>query len=146
MKHVELIRQLNAGMVAHKFQLLDLTFGGCSCRLVVSPASQEGNAESPPSTSGPSDAGLDGLQPSSAPEPLRMTAERVGVFRARKDPLQPGQPVAAGEVLGTIRGISFQDQIAAPREGRLSSIHIEDGEIVEFGRLLFCLEAEPNGR
>jgi len=71
---------------------------------------------------------------------LEIFSQRVGIFSfVKKIPL-PEVEVKAGEVLGLIKGISIQDPVNSPCNGKITEIHVKDGEIVEFGKLLFKIK------
>ncbi len=51
-----------------------------------------------------------------------------------------GQEVAMGDVLCIIESMKMMNQIEAEKGGRVTEIHIEDGQPIEAGTLLFRLE------
>ncbi len=51
-----------------------------------------------------------------------------------------GEHVAAGERLCVIEAMKMESNVTAPIEGRIQKIHLEAGEQVETGDLLFSLE------
>jgi len=149
MKSGKMIKKLYDAMVANHFQNLEISLGQVSCRLVAFPHDPTDPSAVLPEM-GAAEVGSDELEvpqdseKSLADKLVKVIAERVGVFYSGSNPVSAGQPVLLGNVLGTIRGISFEYPINAPVDGRVVSIHINEGEIVEYGRMLFCLERETN--
>ncbi len=147
MSDAKVLARLYEVMTEHGFHELDLAAGSWSCRLVV-----DSHDASTPGEEVSGRAVVD-QETEAAPEwageedlpamPIRVVAERVGVFRVGKEPLVPGMKVAANKVLGTLKGISVQDHVTAPRPGTILTVDIKDGEIAEFGRLLFTLDPAP---
>ena len=144
MKHAEVLRRLYETLVENEFHEIDVRFPDFSCRLLIEPGTGAAAAKDGEQADGPEE----GLTPDpadpEAAEVVRITAERVGVFRSGKEQVVAGQKVPAGRVLGIIKGISVQDQVVVPREGKILEVGIKEGEIVEFGRILFTLG--PVGR
>jgi acetyl-CoA carboxylase biotin carboxyl carrier protein len=69
----------------------------------------------------------------------------VGVFYRAPDPEQPpftdvGEIVSAGQTLCLIEAMKLFNEIKAEADGRVIAIHVENGNAVEFGTLLFELE------
>lgn len=150
MSDAKILARLYEAMAEHGFHELDLKAGSWSCHLVVDPqVVAAGSPEGPGAeTAAPSQEPGGPLEDWKVEEgtevmPIRVVAERVGVFRFGKHPLAPGMKVTANQVLGTLKGISVQDQVTAPRSGTILTVDIKDGEIAEFGRLLFTLEPAP---
>ncbi|MBF0405951.1 MAG: hypothetical protein HQM10_01250 [Candidatus Riflebacteria bacterium] len=67
----------------------------------------------------------------------KIFSEHVGVFSFGKKKPAEGMPVKSGELLGLIKGISHHDNVTASSSGKLSSVRVAEGEIVDFGHLLF---------
>ena len=149
MKSGKMIKKLYDAMVANHFQNLEISLGQVSCRLVAFPHDPTDPSAVLPEM-GAAEVGSDDLEvpqdseKSLADKLVKVIAERVGVFYSGSNPVSAGQSVLLGNVLGTIRGISFEYHINAPVDGRVVSIHINEGEIIEYGRMLFCLERETN--
>lgn len=84
----------------------------------------------------------------SVAEEAAATSERyviqaggVGIYRAPKKPLRPGEFVAAEAVVGNIETMGILNAITAQEGGYLVNALIEDGEAVEYGQELFVLES-----
>lgn len=76
---------------------------------------------------------------------IRVEAPMVGTFYRAPQPEAPafvevGDPVAAGQTLCILEAMKLMNEIKADREGIVRAIHVENGEAVEFGQLLFELE------
>jgi biotin carboxyl carrier protein len=63
----------------------------------------------------------------------------VGVFHEASHPVAQGQIVRAGEALGSIEALALRNEVRAPMDGRVEEVHVEDGQPVEFGQVLFVL-------
>ena len=93
----------------------------------------------------------DGAEASPLPGPhdaAFVVAERVGFFHFGADgPAEPprvGDRVELGQVLGVIDSLSVPIPVAAPRDGLLDEILVEEGQPVEFGQPLFVIQ--PDGQ
>jgi biotin carboxyl carrier protein len=71
---------------------------------------------------------------------LEIRSDKVGVFHFTDKKLELGMNVEKGEILGSIKGISFKDNIKCVVGGTLSEIHVQEGTVVDFGKLLFILD------
>lgn len=72
---------------------------------------------------------------------LSVCAGVVGIFRAAKNPPQVGDFVAAGTPLGSIDSMRIPNPVVAEQEGYLLETHVEEGDPVEYGQVLFVLTA-----
>ena len=69
----------------------------------------------------------------------------VGVFYRRAEPGAPpfvevGDVVSAGQTLCLLEAMKLFNELKADAPGRVVAIHVENGQPVEFGQLLFELE------
>jgi oxaloacetate decarboxylase alpha subunit len=69
----------------------------------------------------------------------------VGVFYRAPEPGSPpfvetGDVVAPGQTLCLLEAMKLFNELKAESAGRITAIHAEDGQPVEFGQLLFELE------
>jgi oxaloacetate decarboxylase alpha subunit len=99
---------------------------------VVSPLAEEEPGELP-------------VAPQSAPAATRVESPMVGVFYRRPEPGAPpyvevGDVVAAGQTLCLLEAMKLFNELKADVPGRVAAIHVENGQPVEFGQLLFELE------
>jgi oxaloacetate decarboxylase alpha subunit len=83
-----------------------------------------------------------------APETIRVESPSPGVFYRAPQPGAPpfvelGDVVAAGQTLCVLEAMKLFNELKAEADGRVHSIHAENGQAVEFGTLLF--ELEPIG-
>jgi oxaloacetate decarboxylase alpha subunit len=72
----------------------------------------------------------------------------VGVFYRASQPGSPpfvevGDVVTAGQTLCVLEAMKLFNELKAEADGRVRSIHADNGQPVEFGTLLF--ELEPVG-
>lgn len=77
-----------------------------------------------------------------ADEPCVVRAERVGIYRAPRPTIAPGDHVKRGAVLGKIDSMRIENPVVAEQGGRVVEVHVEDGFPVEFGQELFVLAPE----
>lgn len=76
---------------------------------------------------------------------IEVKSPMVGVFYASKAPGEPpfisvGDTVKAGDTLCIIEAMKLMNDISAEQGGRVAEICVKDGEIVEFGQVLFKLQ------
>jgi len=69
----------------------------------------------------------------------------VGVFYRQAEPGTPpfvevGDVVMTGQTLCLLEAMKLFNELQAESDGRVRSIHVENGQPVEFGTLLFELE------
>ena len=79
---------------------------------------------------------------------IRVESPMVGVFYRAAQPGAPpfvevGDVVAAGQTLCVLEAMKLFNELKAEADGRVSAIHADNGQPVEFGTLLF--ELEPVG-
>jgi biotin carboxyl carrier protein len=83
-----------------------------------------------------------------APAHHEVTAPSVGVFHRGPAPgaprsVEPGDHVEPDDVLGIVQVTRRTHRVLAGISGTVRSVHAEDREPVEYGRLLFTIEAIP---
>ena len=76
---------------------------------------------------------------------IRVESPMVGVFYRAAEPgstpfVEPGDVVAPGQVLCLLEAMKLFNELKAETTGRVTAVHAEDGQPVEFGQLLFELE------
>jgi oxaloacetate decarboxylase alpha subunit len=99
---------------------------------VVAPLAEEEPAELP-------------VVPAPAGAAIRVESPMVGVFYRRAEPGAPpfvevGDVVSAGQTLCLLEAMKLFNELKADAPGRVVGIHVENGQPVEFGQLLFELE------
>jgi len=83
-------------------------------------------------------------RPSTGPA-TRVESPMVGVFYRSASPGAPafveiGDVVTVGQTLCLLEAMKLFNELKSEQEGRLTAIHVESGQPVEFGQLLFELE------
>ena len=83
--------------------------------------------------------------PPVAAELMRVESPMVGVFYRSAEPGSPAfvqvdDVVTAGQTLCLLEAMKLFNELKAETDGRVRSIHVENGQAVEFGTLLFELE------
>ena len=127
---------------------IEITTGEESVRISRHPAGAPvavQGAPPPAAPSPPTDA------PGAAPaDPARhgheIAAPMVGTFYAGPAPgakpfVEIGTEVAAGDTLCIIEAMKMMNQIESDASGRIVSVLVENGDPVEFGQVLFIIEA-----
>jgi oxaloacetate decarboxylase (Na+ extruding) subunit alpha len=76
---------------------------------------------------------------------IRVEAPMVGVFYRASQPGAPpfvevGDAVAAGQTLCILEAMKLMNEVKAEVEGVVRTIHVQNGQPVEFGQALFDLE------
>jgi acetyl-CoA carboxylase biotin carboxyl carrier protein len=104
-------------------------------RAAKTPAAVRGSAPVAPAAGKPA--------PSSAAEaPVEETvsSDVVGLFRPTEPPLDVDSEVRAGQVVGIVEALKVPNEIKASRAGRIKTVLVQAGQIVEYGQPLFVLE------
>jgi acetyl-CoA carboxylase biotin carboxyl carrier protein len=78
-------------------------------------------------------------------ETIRVESPMVGVFYRASQPGAPpfvelGDVVAAGQTLCMLEAMKLFNELKADVDGYVRAIHVDNGQAVEFGTLLFELE------
>ncbi len=76
---------------------------------------------------------------------MRVESPMVGVFYRSSSPGSPafvevGDVVTVGQTLCLLEAMKLFNELKAEQEGQVKAIHVESGQPVEFGQLLFELE------
>ena len=76
---------------------------------------------------------------------IPTTANVVGIFRALtgEAAISVGRAVNAGQVVGHIEAMRLLNDCLAPEVGSIASVHVEEGQPVEYGQLLFEIAPTP---
>ena len=75
------------------------------------------------------------------PQIFTIKADKVGVFHFTlpENPVPPinaGDPVKKGQILGYIESVSLAYEVLSPVEGKVEKLLVKEGEIVEYGKPL----------
>lgn len=75
----------------------------------------------------------------------RIKAPIVGTFYQSSAPDQPpflkvGDTVSVGDVVCIIEAMKFMNEVTSEVSGTVTDILVEDGQFVEFGQELFCVQ------
>jgi oxaloacetate decarboxylase (Na+ extruding) subunit alpha len=108
--------------------------------------------ESPPAATQPTPASTEAGAPEESLEPppsdgfVRVEAPMVGTFYRAPEPGAPpfveeGDAVAPGDTLCILEAMKLMNHVKAEVEAVVRGIHVENAQPVEFGQLLFELEA-----
>ncbi len=73
---------------------------------------------------------------------IEIRSDKVGVFSFAEKVLKVGDQINKGEILGTVKGISFQDRIKCSASGKISAVPVKNGEVVDYGKLLLLVEID----
>ena len=73
---------------------------------------------------------------------VRVESPMVGVFYRSSSPGSPvyvevGDVVTVGQTIGVLEAMKLFNELKAEHDGRVKAIHVENGQPVEFGQLLF---------
>jgi acetyl-CoA carboxylase biotin carboxyl carrier protein len=76
---------------------------------------------------------------------FRVESPMVGVFYRSSSPGSPafvevGDVVSIGQTICLLEAMKLFNELKAEQEGRVKAIHVESGQPVEFGQLLFELD------
>jgi len=137
----EQIKRLYEALHKEGFSFIDLHHQGNRIRMVID-SIRKTSDEPKAKTITVADNRIETHTPTS--NLVNINSERVGIFSFGKSPVVLHQVIEKGAVVGFIKGISFQDQVKSPVKGKISTVHVREGDIVEFGRLLFIVELEKD--
>lgn len=129
------LRMLIGEMRNAGFAELEIESADVNVRMVLGSTPVSG----PAFALGPESEQSGGATEDAAPRLASVTAERVGVFSFGKQLIEAGSKVSRGQTLGIIKGISIQDQVVAPVAGTVDAVFAQEGEIIDFGRVLFSI-------
>jgi biotin carboxyl carrier protein len=76
-----------------------------------------------------------------------VTAQRVGVFRRSaggpaEPPIEEGDRVTAGQVVGGVEAMGVLDRVQTERSGIVEQVSVQDGQPVEYGQALMAIRPE----
>lgn len=70
----------------------------------------------------------------------RVVSPVVGTFHFQEKDVAVGRTVKPKEPLGCVKAVNVEHWVEAHRPGALLEIHVNEGQPVEFGQLLFTIE------
>jgi biotin carboxyl carrier protein len=73
---------------------------------------------------------------------LEIRSDKVGNFSFDGSSFKAGDKIEKGALLGTIKGISFQDKVKCLSSGKIAKIAVVEGEVIDYGKLLFVVEID----
>lgn len=79
---------------------------------------------------------------------IEIRSDKVGTFTFSGETFKPGDLITKDQTLGFVKGISFQDRIKCSVDGTIASMEINEGDVVDYGRLLFVVnmrDSHQNG-
>jgi|YNPBryantNP2012_1023418.scaffolds.fasta_scaffold08810_2 acetyl-CoA carboxylase biotin carboxyl carrier protein len=82
--------------------------------------------------------------PAQEEQPVYITSPVVGVFRKPSEPLNEGDKVEAGQVVGVVESMRLANPVRAAAPGTLVRYLVQDGDPVEYGQNLVELAPETN--
>jgi oxaloacetate decarboxylase (Na+ extruding) subunit alpha len=114
-------------------------------RVSVRRADEQGSASAGVPAAGVEVADGAALTVVTATESIRVESPMVGVFYRAPTPGAPpfvevGDVVASGQTLCMLEAMKLFNELKAETDGRVRAIHVDNGQPVEFGTLLFELE------
>jgi len=75
-----------------------------------------------------------------ATRPVSVKSPVVGTFHFIESKPEIGSHINKGQSIGHINSINVKHGVEMETSGKLVEIHVEEGQAVEFGQLLFTLE------
>lgn len=129
---------------------IEISEGEESVRILRGYRQQAASTHSTPSVPAQQSAGTTEHIDVSAPPKSNVKSAKmisspmVGTFYKASSPeakafVEVGQEVAAGDVICIIEAMKMMNQIQADRSGKVTAIHVENGEPVEFDQPLFSI-------
>ena len=81
----------------------------------------------------------------SAGDAIQIKAPLVGTFYQAPGPdeqpyVKVGQQVKKGDVVGIIEAMKLMNEVVAPQDGVILSIDATDGNMVQYGQVLFAMK------
>lgn len=77
---------------------------------------------------------------------IEIRSDKVGSFTFSDEVFKPGDLIKKDQTLGFVKGISFQDRIKCSVDGTISSMEVNEGDVVDYGRLLFVINMRDSHR
>ena len=138
------------------YELLDKFDGSACCEMELNLNGMQLNLKKYSSIAAPSGlnnvvAGNTQTQPeqvtdnASAGDAVEIKAPLVGTFYQAPGPdeqpyVKVGQQVKKGDVVGIIEAMKLMNEVVAPQDGVILSIDATDGNMVQYGQVLFTMK------
>lgn len=134
---------LDLGLVKHALDLaqrvgmdqVDLEVGDAKFSATLSPV----KTKPAPSSAAAPTATKAAVEPASTHKAIK--SHNVGIFRSAGHPLEIGQEVSVGDVLGSIVALGISNDVVASIQGTVTEVNVSDSEAVEYGQILALVEA-----
>ena len=146
--NIEQIRELVKLLEDSKLNFMEITEGDLSIRLEKS-AKQEILSVPQMAAPAPVTAPVSQASAEAPAEPANkgtaVKAPMVGVFYAAPSPDEPpyvavGDSVKKGQVLCIIEAMKLMNEIVAEKDGVITEICLENGQVVEYGQPMFYVQ------
>lgn len=144
--NIDNIKSLAEILVAGGLTALEVCDGDAKIRLekTVAVAAASVQAAAPSNAPVPESSLLGGSFPVNFDDISDITSPIVGIFYSSPTPDAPpfvtiGSRVKKGDVLCIIEAMKQMNEIAAETDGEIADICIKNGDIAEFGQVLFKL-------
>ncbi len=145
---IEEIKELIQALEQSTLTSLEVSQGSDSVRLEKNYAAAVGQVApiSMPVSTAPAVETATPTEPAPAPQPKgsAVTCPLVGVFYAAASPedapfVTVGSSVKKGDVLCIVEAMKLMNEITAEKDGVVTQICVENGQVVEYGQPLFYL-------
>ncbi len=145
---IEEIKELIQALEQSTLTSLEVSQGSDSVRLEKNYAAAVGQTApiSTPASAAPAVETATPAEPTPAPQPKgsAVTSPLVGVFYAAASPedapfVTVGSSVKKGDVLCIVEAMKLMNEITAEKDGVVTQICVENGQVVEYGQPLFYL-------
>ena len=132
--NIKQIKDLHASMAMHGYSELNLELKGQSnLKLVIdeslTPAMQIETVQS-----------QDDKIAEFPTTQIEIRSDKVGTFSFKDREIKLNDEIKKGEIIGIVDGISFKEIIKCSVNGVVTSVNIAEGEVVDYGRLLFVVD------
>ena len=142
--NIDEIRKLAELLTAHGLTKLEVEDGGVIVRMekVLSVSPQAAASAQPPTVSENTNISDENNDKFNFANLYEVKSPLVGVFYAGPSPeaepfVHIGSKVGKGDVLCIVEAMKLMNKITAERDGEIADVCIKDGEIAEYGQVLF---------
>jgi len=90
---------------------------------------------------------IDSVPSSANPSVIVITSPLVGVFYDAPSPesepfVKVGDTVKRGDIICIIEAMKFMNEVTAEQGGAISEVCLKNGDLVEFGQIIFKMQIE----